>query len=80
MVGWFTHKKCYPVYLYELEIKHNIVNEFLLHMLNQFFCFSTPILYAKCLHDLGLEVVHKYQGREPSGRIFNEIALDHRSN
>ena len=42
------------------------------------FTFSNPILYAKCLNELGLEVVHKYQGREPSGRTFNEIALDHR--
>jgi len=24
-------------------------------------------------------VVHKYQGREPSGRMFNEIVLDHNS-
>ena len=42
------------------------------------FIFSNPILYAKCLNELGLKAVHKYQGREPSGRTFNEIALDHR--
>ena len=24
-----------------------------------------------------MDEVHKYQGREPSGRMFNEIVLDH---
>ena len=38
---------------------------------------SKPIIYALTLNELGTEVVHKYQGREPSGRMFNEIALDH---
>ena len=38
---------------------------------------SKPLTYALTLNELGTEVVHKYQGREPSGRMFNEIALDH---
>jgi glutaminase len=42
--------------------------------------FSKPITYSLTLEELGLETVHKYQGREPSGRMFNEIALDHNSN
>ena len=40
---------------------------------------SKPITYALTLNELGTEVVHKYQGREPSGRMFNEIVLDHNS-
>eukprot|EP00095_Tigriopus_kingsejongensis_P004238 maker-scaffold711_size108467-snap-gene-0.23 protein:Tk04238 transcript:maker-scaffold711_size108467-snap-gene-0.23-mRNA-1 annotation:"glutaminase kidney mitochondrial-like isoform x5" len=38
---------------------------------------SKPITYALSLSELGTDVVHKYQGREPSGRMFNEIVLDH---
>jgi len=38
---------------------------------------SKPITYALTLEELGTDVVHKYQGREPSGRMFNEIVLDH---
>jgi len=38
---------------------------------------SKPITYALSLEELGAGVVHKYQGREPSGRMFNEIVLDH---
>ncbi|XP_059095341.1 glutaminase liver isoform, mitochondrial-like [Tigriopus californicus] len=38
---------------------------------------SKPITYALTLSELGTDVVHKYQGREPSGRMFNEIVLDH---
>ena len=38
---------------------------------------SKPITYAICLDELGTEKVHTYQGREPSGRVFNEIVLDH---
>ena len=30
-----------------------------------------------CLDHLGADVVQKYIGREPSGRNFNEIVLDH---
>ena len=40
---------------------------------------SKPITYALTLEELGTDVVHKYQGREPSGRMFNEIVLDHNS-
>ena len=39
--------------------------------------FSKPFVYALCLEYLGAEVVEKYIGREPSGRQFNEIAMDH---
>jgi len=38
---------------------------------------SKPITYSLTLEELGTEIVHKYQGREPSGRMFNEIVLDH---
>ena len=40
---------------------------------------SKPITYSLTLEELGTEEVHKYQGREPSGRMFNEIVLDHNS-
>ena len=40
---------------------------------------SKPITYALTLEELGTQVVHRYQGREPSGRMFNEIVLDHNS-
>ena len=36
-------------------------------------------MYAKCLKALGRDVVHKYQGKEPSGRKSNAILLDHNS-
>ena len=35
-----------------------------------------PINYAIALSELGAEVVHKYVGQEPSGRMFNELVLD----
>uniref|UniRef100_A0A0K2U2A2 glutaminase n=1 Tax=Lepeophtheirus salmonis TaxID=72036 RepID=A0A0K2U2A2_LEPSM len=35
-----------------------------------------PILYAICMENLGEQVVHKYQGREPSGHSSKEIVLD----
>lgn len=38
---------------------------------------SKPITYAVTMSELGEEVVHKYQGREPSGRKSNEIVLDY---
>lgn len=41
--------------------------------------FSQAITYALCVNELGKQEVHKYEGREPSGRKFNEIALDHQS-
>lgn len=40
---------------------------------------SKPITYAVTMSELGEEVVHKYQGREPSGRKINEIVLDYNS-
>ena len=40
---------------------------------------SNILTYSICLTHLGKEVVHKYQGKEPSGRTFDEIALDHHS-
>jgi len=39
---------------------------------------SKPITYAMLLHHLGHKTVHKYEGCEPSGRTFNEIALDYK--
>ena len=43
------------------------------------FLFSQAITYGICLNELGEKLVHKYEGREHSGRKFNEIALDHQS-
>jgi len=37
---------------------------------------SKPFTYAVCLNELGRDVVHKYVGQEPSGRVFNELTLD----
>eukprot|EP00096_Caligus_rogercresseyi_P012417 TRINITY_DN519_c0_g1_i1.p1 TRINITY_DN519_c0_g1~~TRINITY_DN519_c0_g1_i1.p1 ORF type:complete len:599 (+),score=132.84 TRINITY_DN519_c0_g1_i1:61-1857(+) len=37
---------------------------------------SKPFTYAMCLAELGEPLVHKYQGHEPSGRMFNEIVID----
>lgn len=38
---------------------------------------SKSLTYAICLDELGEDVVHKFVGQEPSGRMFNEIVLDH---
>jgi len=35
--------------------------------------------YAIALNELGEETVHQYVGQEPSGRMFNELILDHNS-
>ena len=40
---------------------------------------SNPLTYAVCLEELGEDLVHKFQGRAPSGRTFNEIMLDHQN-
>ncbi|CAD6195806.1 unnamed protein product [Caenorhabditis auriculariae] len=37
---------------------------------------SKAFNYAIVSSDLGVDVVHKYVGHEPSGRLFNEICLD----
>ena len=37
---------------------------------------SKPISYLMALEELGEEEVHRYVGREPSGRSFNDIALN----
>ena len=39
--------------------------------------FSKPFTYGLCVETLGAEVVQNYIGREPSGRVFNEICMDH---
>lgn len=41
--------------------------------------FSKPLTYGIALDHLGEEVVHKYIGQEPSGRMFNELVLDYNS-
>lgn len=41
--------------------------------------FSKPLTYGIALEILGQEVVHQYVGQEPSGRMFNELVLDHNS-
>ncbi|XP_070505280.1 glutaminase kidney isoform, mitochondrial-like [Chironomus tepperi] len=38
---------------------------------------SKPLSYAIALEYLTSEVVHQYVGQEPSGRMFNEMVLDH---
>ncbi|XP_014285754.1 glutaminase liver isoform, mitochondrial isoform X2 [Halyomorpha halys] len=38
---------------------------------------SKPLNYAIALDHLGEDVVHSYVGQEPSGRMFNELILDH---
>ncbi|XP_066942099.1 glutaminase liver isoform, mitochondrial isoform X3 [Macrobrachium rosenbergii] len=38
---------------------------------------SKPITYGIALNELGNEMVHKYVGTEPSGRMFNAIVLDY---
>jgi glutaminase len=40
---------------------------------------SKPFSYAIALNELGHDVVHNYVSHEPSGRNFNEICLDSRS-
>jgi len=37
---------------------------------------SKPFTYALCMDQLGEEIVQQYIGREPSGRMFNDIVLD----
>jgi len=41
---------------------------------------SKPLTYAIALNELGSEVVHRYVGQEPSGRMFNELILDYNKN
>ncbi|XP_015783490.1 glutaminase liver isoform, mitochondrial-like [Tetranychus urticae] len=36
-----------------------------------------PINYAIALSELGADTVHRHVGQEPSGRMFNELVLDH---
>uniref|UniRef100_A0A915A2C3 glutaminase n=1 Tax=Parascaris univalens TaxID=6257 RepID=A0A915A2C3_PARUN len=38
---------------------------------------SKPFTYAIALEELGADEVHGYVGQEPSGRLFNEICLNH---
>ena len=38
---------------------------------------SQALTYAWCVNELGEDQVHEMQGREPSGRNFDEICLDH---
>jgi glutaminase len=40
------------------------------------FC-SKPFTYLACLEAMGADRVQSFIGREPSGRIFNEIVLDY---
>ena len=41
--------------------------------------YSKPLTYGIALNELGSEVVHRYVGQEPSGRMFNELILDYNS-
>ena len=45
--------------------------------LYSFFSFRKPFTYALCLNEIGADIVQRFIGREPSGRSFNEIALDY---
>lgn len=38
---------------------------------------SKPFTYALVHDELGPEELHSYVGQEPSGRLFNDISLDH---
>ncbi|XP_071440988.1 glutaminase liver isoform, mitochondrial-like [Hetaerina americana] len=38
---------------------------------------SKPLSYAIALDELGADLVHQFVGQEPSGRMFNELVLDH---
>ncbi|KAK9892944.1 hypothetical protein WA026_022815 [Henosepilachna vigintioctopunctata] len=38
---------------------------------------SKPFVYAIALDHLGQDTVHKYVGKEPSGKMFNELILNH---
>ena len=50
------------------------------HWFHQSFnSFSLPVTYGITLNELGEETVHKYQGKEPSGRKTDDIALDYNS-
>lgn len=47
--------------------------------IKDFFCVQScckPINYALALENHGVDKVHHYVGREPSGRSFNELALN----
>jgi glutaminase len=44
-----------------------------------FIFHSKPLTYAIALNELGQDTVHQYVGQEPSGRMFNELVLDHNS-
>ena len=38
---------------------------------------SKPLTYGLVLDELGEDAVHQHVGQEPSGRMFNELVLDH---
>lgn len=38
---------------------------------------SKPLTYGIAMDEYGADYVHSYVGQEPSGRLFNEICLDH---
>ncbi|KIH51386.1 glutaminase, partial [Ancylostoma duodenale] len=40
---------------------------------------SKPFTYALVHDELGPEELHSHVGQEPSGRLFNDISLDHNS-
>ncbi|CAI5439175.1 unnamed protein product [Caenorhabditis angaria] len=40
---------------------------------------SKPFTYALVHDDIGPEELHSHVGQEPSGRLFNDICLDHES-
>ena len=37
---------------------------------------SKPFTYGLCLQNLGQDTVSNYIGREPSGQVFNNLALN----
>lgn len=42
--------------------------------------FSRSVTYGIAVSELGEDLVHEYQGKEPSGRKQSAIALDINSN
>ena len=55
------------------------MNQYFLGILIKVVFCSKPITYGITLSELTEEEVHKYQGREPSGRKTDDIVLDYNS-
>ena len=66
----------------ETDLQPQLANQLFCLFVCLFVCLSVsskPLTYAIALNELGSEVVHRYVGQEPSGRMFNELILDYNS-